>query len=56
MPELLGQQCRLVLFLQHREECPYWYFREFESAFIIAFYHCWNKSGLVISFGVYAYL
>ena len=52
MPELMDQQCRLVQSLQHQTECPYRYLREYESLFRIVFYHCWNKSGLVISFGV----
>ena len=52
MPELMDQQCRLVQSLQHQTECPYRYFREYEGMFRIVFYHCWNKSGLVISFGV----
>ena len=52
MPEIMDQQCRLVQSLQHQTEYPYRYFREYESMFRIVFYHCWNKSGLVISFGV----
>ena len=52
MPELRDQQCRLVQSLQHQTECPDRYFREYEGMFRIVFYHCWNKSGLVISFGV----
>ena len=53
MPELMDQQCGLVWFLQHQTECPYKYFREYEGMFRIVSYHCWNISGLVISFGVY---
>ena len=52
MPELMDQQCRLVNSLQHQRECPYRYFREYEGMSRIVFYHYWNKSGLVISFGV----
>ena len=54
IPELIDQHCRLVQFLQHQTECPYKYFREYEGMFRIVFYHCWNKSGLVINvnFGV----
>ena len=52
MPELMDQQCSLFQFLQHQRECPYRYFAEYEGMLRIAFYHCWNKSGLVISFGV----
>ena len=52
MPELMDQQCRLVQSLQHQTEYLYRYFREYESMFRIVFYHCWNKLGLVISFGV----
>ena len=52
MPELRGQQYRVVQSLQHQAECSYRYFREYEGMFRIVFYHCWNKSGLVISFGV----
>ena len=52
MSELRDQQRRLVQSLQHQTECPYRYFREYEGMFRIAFYHCWNKSGLIISFGV----
>ena len=52
MPELRDQQCRLVQSLQHQTECPYRYFREYEGMFRIVFYHRWNKSGLVLSFGV----
>ena len=52
MPELMDQQCRLVQSLQHQTECSYRYFREYEGMSRIVFYHCWNKSCLVISFGV----
>ena len=52
MSELMDQQYRLVQFLQHQTECPYRYFREHEGMLRIVFYHCWNKSGLVISFWV----
>ena len=52
MPELMDQQYRLVQSLQHQTDCPYRYFREYESMFRIVFYHCSNKSGFVISFGV----
>ena len=52
MTKLMDQQCRLVQFLQHQTECPFRYFREYENLFRIVFYHCWNKLGLVISFGV----
>ena len=52
MPELMGKQCRLVQSQQHQTECPYRYFREYEGMLRIAFYQCWNKSDLVISFGV----
>ena len=51
MPELMDQQCRLAQSLQHQTGCPYRYFREYEGVFRIVFYHCWNKSGLAISFG-----
>ena len=51
MPEPMDQQCRLVQSLQHQTECPYRYFREYEGMFRMV-YHCWNKSGLDISFGV----
>ena len=51
MQELMDQQCRLVQSLQDQTECSYKYFREYESMFRIAFYHCWNTSGLVVSFG-----
>ena len=52
MPELMDQQCRLVQSLQHQTECLYRYFMEYEGMFRIVFYHCWNKLGLVTSFGV----
>ena len=52
MLELMDQQCRLVQSLQHQAECPYRYFREYEGMLRTVFYHCWNKSGLVISFGL----
>ena len=52
MLELMDQQCRLVQSLQRQAECPYRCFREYEGMSRIVFYHCYNKSGLVISFGV----
>ena len=52
MPELIDQQYRLVQSLQHQTECPYRCFREYEGMLRIVCYHCWNKPGLVISFGV----
>ena len=52
MPELMDQQCRLVQSLQLQTECLYRCFKEYEGIFRIGFYHCWNKSGLVISFWV----
>ena len=52
MPEQMDKQYRLVQSLQYQTECPYRYFREYEGMFRIVFYHCWNKSGLVVSFGV----
>ena len=55
MPEVMDQQCRLLQSLQHQTEWPYRYFREYEGMFRIVLYHCWNKSGLVISLG-YVYL
>ena len=48
----MDQQCRLVQPLQHQINCSYSYFRESECMFRIVFYHCQNKSGLIISFGV----
>ena len=44
--------CRLVQPLQHQTDCSDRYFREYEGIFRIIFYHCQNKSGLIISFGV----
>ena len=44
--------CRLVRPLQHQTDCSDRYFREYEGIFRIIFYHCQNKSGLIISFGV----
>ena len=55
MPELMDQQYGLVQSLQHQTEYPYMYFRKYEGMFRIVFYHCSNKSGLVISLG-YVYL
>ena len=52
MPELMDQQYKLVQSLQHQTECSYRYFRDYEGMLRIVFYHCWNKSGLVISFEV----
>ena len=52
MPDIMDQQCRLVQSLQHQTEYPYRYFREYEGMFRTVFYHCWNKSGLAISFRV----
>ena len=52
MAELMDQQCGLVQSLQHQTECPYRYFRKYEGMFRNVFCHCWNKPGLVISFGV----
>ena len=52
MPELIDKYCRLVQSLQHQTKSPYRYFWEYEGVFRIAFYHCWNKSSLAISFGV----
>ena len=52
MPELIDQQCRLVQSLQHQTVCPYRYFKEYEGMFRIFYYYYWNKSGLIISFGV----
>ena len=48
----MDQQCRLVQPLQHQTKFSYRYFREYECMLRIVFYHCWNKSGLIISFGV----
>ena len=38
--------------LQHQTEYPYRYLSEYDGMFRVDFYHCWNKLGLVISFGV----
>ena len=50
MTELMDQQCRLVQSLQYQTQCPQSYCSEYEGMFRIVFYHCQNKSGLVVSF------
>ena len=46
----MDQQCRLVQPLKHQTKCSYRYFREYECMFRIVFYHCYNKSGLIIRY------
>ena len=53
MLEPMDQQCKLAQSPHHQAEFPYRYFREYEGMFRITFYHFWNKSGLVISFGLF---
>ena len=48
----MDQQCRLVQPLQHQTKCSYRYFREYEGMFRIVFYHCYNISGVIVSFGI----
>ena len=47
----MDEQCRLVQPLQHQTNWSPRYFREYEGMFRIVFYHCKNKSDLIISFG-----